>query len=206
MEHAKMIKTAKGLDTFFKVMQKISAIAIAVMLIVMIALTVATLVDPQAVIGKNFDMLDVGELTLRLAPEYVPDNATVLKTAWVMVLFGCLSAAVWVYAFGQLRKLLAPMKDGQPFCEATCTALKRLADCVLALGIIGNVGRIVTVSSTLAIYRLSDVTQGGAITAVSANQELSMDFSFVVTACVIFLLSYIFSYGQALQRESDETL
>ena len=78
MEHAKMIKTAKGLDTFFKVMQKISAIAIAVMLIVMIALTVATLVDPQAVIGKNFDMLDVGELTLRLAPEYVPDNATVV--------------------------------------------------------------------------------------------------------------------------------
>jgi len=30
--------------------------------------------------------------------------------------------------------------------------------------------------------------------------------SYLVLACVLFLLSYIFRYGEELQRESDETL
>jgi hypothetical protein len=32
------------------------------------------------------------------------------------------------------------------------------------------------------------------------------DTSFVASAVVLFLLSYIFRYGEGLQRESDETL
>ncbi len=32
------------------------------------------------------------------------------------------------------------------------------------------------------------------------------DTSFLIVALVIFLLSYVFKYGEQLQRESDETL
>ena len=44
--------------------------------------------------------------------------------------------------------------------------------------------------------------------AVIAKTEfvLTMNFDFVLLACVIFLLSYVFTYGQALQQDSDETL
>jgi hypothetical protein len=34
----------------------------------------------------------------------------------------------------------------------------------------------------------------------------SVNGSYLVLACVLFLLSYIFRYGEELQRESDETL
>jgi hypothetical protein len=34
----------------------------------------------------------------------------------------------------------------------------------------------------------------------------TFDCSFLVGAVILFLLSYIFRYGEELQRESDETL
>jgi hypothetical protein len=34
----------------------------------------------------------------------------------------------------------------------------------------------------------------------------TFDCSFIIAAVILFLLSYIFQYGEELQRESDETL
>lgn len=34
----------------------------------------------------------------------------------------------------------------------------------------------------------------------------TIDFTFVLAFCIVMFLSYIFSYGQILQKESDETL
>ena len=204
MEHAKMIKTAKGLDTFFKVMQRFCTIAIAVMLILMVTLTIVHAINPDAVIGEGFASLDIGPLTLSLAESHTPTNATVLKTAWVMVVFGSLSAAVMAYAFGQLRALMAPMMAGNPFCEAACTALKSLSRCAIVMGVVGNIGAAVETAVTMHLYDLTNLAPGGAITAVTANQELSMDF--LVVYFLLLLVRYIFRYGTELQHLSDETL
>ncbi len=42
------------------------------------------------------------------------------------------------------------------------------------------------------------------VSAVSYDYSISLWF--VVTALILFFLSHIFSYGEALQQESDETL
>ena len=59
----------------------------------------------------------------------------------------------------------------------------------------------------------SPTTPHGAVGELFASAAVSktefvftMNFGFVLIACIIFFLSYIFSYGQALQQESDETL
>ena len=204
MEHAKMIKTAKGLDTFFKVMQRFCTIAIAVMLILMVTLTIVHAINPDAVIGEGFASLDIGPLTLSLAESHTPTNATVLKTAWVMVVFGSLSAAVMAYAFGQLRALMAPMMAGNPFCEAACTALKSLSRCAIVMGVVGNIGAAVETASTLHLYDLTHIAPGGAITSITANYEMSLDF--LVVYFLLLLVRYIFRYGTELQHLSDETL
>lgn len=204
MEHAKMIRTARGLATFFKVMQRISLIAIAVMLVLMTTLTIVNAVQPGAVIGEDFQMVDVGMLTIELAGEHLPDNATVLKSAWVMVAFACMAAGVMAYVFGQLRKLMAPMQEGKPFCEATCKALRRLADSTLVMGILGNVGEAVVVSTALGIYQLDSLPAGGKIVSLTANYTFELDFLLVYF--LLLLVGYIFRYGMQLQQLSDETL
>ena len=204
MKHAEMIKIAKGLDTFFKVMQRFCTIAIAVMLILMVTLTIVHVVNPDAVIGEGFASLDIGPLTLGLAESHTPTNATVLKTAWVMVVFGSLSAAVMAYAFGQLRALMVPLKEGNPFCEAVCTALKELSRCAIVMGVVGNIGAAVETAVTMHLYDLTNLAPGGAITSLTANHELSLDFLMVYF--LLLLVRYIFRYGMQLQQLSDETL
>ena len=53
-------------------------------------------------------------------------------------------------------------------------------------------------------YPMEEIFDSDAI--VLMKHIIDVDLSFVLMAAAFFLLSYIFSYGQALQRESDETL
>jgi len=56
----------------------------------------------------------------------------------------------------------------------------------------------------------SGTPYANALAMLDAVEKLeyvfTVDFGFVAVFCVLMLLSYIFTYGQALQRESDETL
>ena len=204
MEHAKMIKTAKGLDMLFKITQRIIAVVIPVMLVLMIALTIANAVNPGVVIGEDFHLVDLGGFTFELEPGHIPDNATVLRSAWIMAAFATLSAAAMWYAFAQLRKLLAPMKEGLPFCDATCEALGRLSWCAVIMGVIANIGAAVETASLMNIYQLRELLAGGAIVSISPNFTFELDF--LVVFFVLQLVRYIFRYGTQLQQLSDETL
>ena len=69
MERTKMIRTAERLDAFFRVMEKVTVIAAVVMVVVMAVLTAVNAVDPDAVIGEDFHLVDLGPLTVELAEE-----------------------------------------------------------------------------------------------------------------------------------------
>ena len=53
-------------------------------------------------------------------------------------------------------------------------------------------------------YQLNALLLSDKITKVTFNY--SFDFSFLLIAAVLYLLSLVFSYGQELQQLSDETL
>ena len=93
MNEMKMIKTAKGLDTFFKVLQRIIAVCMIVMVVVVGVLTVVNAINPDAVIGEDFHMVDIGPITVELAEELAPDNGAVLTYAWIAVALGLGAAA-----------------------------------------------------------------------------------------------------------------
>ena len=61
MNHERMIEAAKRLDTFFKVMQRVAVISMVVVICVMAVLTVVSIVDPDAVIGEDFEKVDLGQ-------------------------------------------------------------------------------------------------------------------------------------------------
>ena len=41
---------------------------------------------------------------------------------------------------------------------------------------------------------------------ISCTPEINLDMSFAVVFAVLYLLSYVFRYGEELQKQSDETL
>jgi len=204
MNEMKMIKTAKGLDTFFKVLQRIIAVCMIVMVVVVGVLTVVNAINPDAVIGEDFHMVDIGPITVELAEELAPDNGAVLTYAWIAVALGLGAAAATYWAFGCIRKILAPMREGNPFHESVSTNIKKVGCAVLVWGVISNVGKIVETSAALRYFNFESLAATGEIRSVTVNHQC--DLTFLLVFFLLLLVSYIFRYGTELQRLSDETL
>lgn len=204
MNEMKMMKTAARLDTFFKVMQRIIAAAMIVMVAVVGVLTVVNAVNPEAVIGEDFHMIDIGPITVELAEELAPDNGAVLTYAWIAVVLGLGAAAATYWAFGCIRKILEPMKVGDPFHETAGGNIKKVAYAVLLWGVVENAGKLLETSAALRYFNFDSLAAGGDIRSITVNYHF--DLTFLLVFFLLLLVSYIFRYGTELQRLSDETL
>jgi len=204
MNEMKMMKTASRLDSFFKVMQRIIAVCMIVMVVLMAVLTVVNAVNPEAVIGEDFHVIDIGPITVELAEELAPDNGAVLAYAWIAVVLGLGAAGAAWWSFGCIRKILEPMKVGNPFHETAGGNIKKVAYAVLLWGIVGNAGKLLETSAALRFFNFEALTATGDIRSITVNYHF--DLTFLLVFFLLLLVSYIFRYGTELQRLSDETL
>lgn len=204
MNQTKMMKTSGVIDKIFNLVQIIMAIGGVVVIIaaiVMIAFGDRILQDLQ-----DADIsLSLGELSLRLSNLSQAVDISALK---ISMIFDLAAAAVLLgfgwYVVRLLRTLLAPMKEGRPFDSGASKVIRRLAWAVLIGGAVNAVvGAIATFIETRAIY-FTVLFHTEAVTGYTMNHVI--DSGFLLTALVLFLLSYIFRYGEELQKESDETL
>lgn len=102
-----------GQYAFFKVLQKIIKITIIVIVCVVGVLTIANIFNPNAIIANGFYSMDIGPLTIELAENYSPeDNNMVLAYAWIGIGLAAIAVITVYYAFGQVRKILQPMSEG----------------------------------------------------------------------------------------------
>lgn len=203
MEKEKLVKTAKALDTVFKVLEKIILICAVACVVVVGIITVINVVDPNTAIGTDFSV-DIGPLTFELTEEAVPDNNAVLINTWIMVATAVVIAAAGCYAFRIIRKILAPMTQGNPFHPTVGKEIRKLAFASLAIGILLNIISAAEVFNAFHTFNLNALLQNSQIQSISA--DYGFDISFVVGFFVLLLMSYIFHYGEELQKLSDETL
>lgn len=200
MENAKMIKTAVVIDRILKILQRVAIVCGIIYLIVM---ALALLFEKEMTPGMN--VVSLGQLRLILKDDPSLLNESALKTGLaISLVFVAISIAICVYAIGIIRKVLEPMKEGRPFDKGISQIIKRLAWVVLIGGAIVRVGACITMIMEIKAYDLAAFFAESAITGYRLNYVI--DLNFIVTACVLFLLSYVFRYGEELQRESDETL
>lgn len=204
MNTEKMIQTSRKLDTFFKGLRKIIVIGMSVAILIMAAITVIYFIDPSSVIGEDFHMIDIGPLTIELAPQHAPDNGTILVYSWSLIALGTFCAAIIYYAIGLLRKILQPMTQGQPFAPSVGNDIKRMSFVCLALGIAQNIANVLDTTNAIRAYQLADLASNEHILSITANYTL--DITFLIFFFILLLLSYIFRYGSELQQLSDETL
>lgn len=200
-----MKKTARILDKVFRVLERMLKIALIACLVSLGILAAGLIfkLDPNQ-IGTFSRSVQLGFAELRLAEAYIPDQRLVLLSAGAEVLMTILYVWAGRIAVRCIREILAPMAQGEPFGGIVSAKLKQLSSLSLLLGIMEQGVRMAEqIMQTIAVD-FQSLLLSEKIAGISLTFEPDMTFLLVFAA--LKLLSYVFRYGEELQRQSDETL
>ena len=200
MDNTKLVQSASLLDRVLVIMQGLIA-AVIIASAVFIPLT--------AVLGEKV-IADASSLTLGSLKFNLNGSVNFLDIqnfkSNIICSLACaiLAAAATRYCIKVLREILAPMIEGIPFAAGISNKIRKLAWAVLVGGFITEIGHAITASLEIKAYQIERLFNLEAISSVSYN--FSLNLWFVITAMILFFLSYVFRCGEMLQKESDETL
>ena len=200
MENKKLMNTANTLE----VIAKVCAGILRVVGVVLIVFAILVLVLGEKMYDSSTISLDLDFVKLYLSEEY----GQVTGLMQVYTVLGLLTVSVVCFAacYGlkYLRKILASMKVCRPFEAEIPACLQKIAWVVLGCGALVQVVGVIESVLLVKIYPLEQILVSDAIEKIEYVNVV--DFTFVIIFAILMLLSYIFAYGQTLQRESDETL
>ncbi len=203
MEIKKMMKTASVLDKVLRVLQAINWAA-AVCIVGMVALFVIGSIlgwgNPWEIVSLHLT-IKYGEIILR--PGYLTGRA-----AWMfgisLTVSAIIAIALLIYVVRTMRHILAPMKEGLPFNSIVSAGFRKIAWLWIFSNVALGILDIVQYRVFTNAYPPELFLNSGIVERVEYDGVFSLGF--LLTAAALFLLSYIFSYGQALQQQADETL
>ncbi|MCC8357884.1 MAG: DUF2975 domain-containing protein [Oscillospiraceae bacterium] len=187
----KLCKTARGLDVFFRVLFWLAVAMGAVMLIADIAVLAGAGLNG----GEGLQWLvtlDVNGTAYSMADAAADGLPGVFITLSVLFV---LSLTFGLCVIHVIRQLLRPMKEGRPFESAVCRSLRRLGWLAVAYGVLEAV-----------VAAIAQLVLTQALNVTDAALDVGYDLSWLLLAVLLFLFSYIFRYGEELQRQADETL
>lgn len=214
MEMEKLKKTAVVIDTILKV---VSIIVIVGMVILLISDVLLLAIGPMNI--ENGDLtyrIRIGGINIHLADgvdsetieEYGLNNFAFngyqfVKSFLMASAGGFVGMAVVIVGIKMLREIIAPMKVGGPFVEGISLKMRNFGIFVLIAGVIGGA---VQFAMSMVVQEIYNSVMVQEYITRDVMVENAIDGSFIVFALFIFLLSYIFKYGEELQKQSDETL
>lgn len=125
---------------------------------------------------------------------------------WLPILF--LLTAILIFIIYKSVKAIESIcmitMDHTPFDLSVSNHIKNLAKYILAGGIVFNILEVCRVMYFKQIINFDLLFNPKYVTQIKF--DIRIEFSFLIFAALIYLLSYIFRYGQELQQLSDETL
>lgn len=200
MKNPKMIRTAKIIATVLKVFEYVAAVGAIVLVFALLAVAFFG----NAVIEAASYTLQLDFVTLHFPQEYISQLSVGKTYAIISVVMAMLDLAISLYICKCIRRLLQPMVEGRPFDGLSSVYFKKIGWVIVFHGVVSQIGQIVANVYFTQRFRLQELLTLPYLEKVSF--EFDFDFTFLLVAGMMFLLSYIFSYGQMLQKESDETL
>lgn len=201
----KLIKTATILDHIFKILGILLKVAVITCLVCAGIVLVGNLFDlPAEMIGRVDQVLDLGSLRLHVAAGHMPDPAGVLSWAAIMCVLGAVMCFVINLCVKTIRAILAPMKEGKPFASETSMNLRKLGWLSLIASVAVQALSAVGFLTMAAMNRIDQLLISDKITKVEVVP--GFELSVLIIPAVIFLLAYVFKYGEELQNLSDETV
>ena len=201
MENKKMKKVASTLDTIVKVVGRIifSAGIVCGVMAILVAIFGEKMFAKGGELSLNFGFLQL------YATEALEINNNFMNAYVIMGLVTVMIIGIAVYIASKMaHSVLEPMKNGRPFENEISTQIRKLAWVVLGCGAFIEMAKMVQGIILTKAFDLENIVNPALISKVELNYTI--DFGFVFVFVCIMFLSYIFSYGQKLQQESDETL
>ena len=129
--------------------------------------------------------------------QYRTVSAVDLLCALVEMPFACWEIRV-------LQRIFRAVGDGRPFCGELSPALRRLAWVNLISGVVIAAGDELSVWCTARVLDVASLFDMSKVSAVRMN--VRVDGSFLVSFVILLLMSFVFQYGEKLQKPDDETL
>ena len=204
MNENKMIKTAKGLDTFAKIVGVILIAGMVLLVVgsILVFITMNSQMKPSFV--NFYQTVSVGNLSIAVKDLVIRDYDALCRWFLATAAAAMVTMAVFIAGIRTVRRILKPMKEGRPFDTDVPANLKKLGWIVIAGGILSAALESFSSGFLWEAYDFTKIFNMDQVTGWTYNT--SFDMSFLALAFVLFLLSYIFRYGAQLQQESDETL
>lgn len=200
-----MTVTAARLDKFLHFLNVLLWIAIVVSLVGLALIAAYFLFDLNpGWIATALNEVDVGYLSLTIGEGWAPSPSVVLLTSAGMLGITLIGLFLSRMVLGCFREILKPMKEGLPFQNTVWQNLKKSALYVILWGVLKNLGAGLELLLIVTQYHLPSLLLSDKITQISFIAPSDLGFLFI--AAVLFLLSYVFRYGEGLQQLSDETL
>ena len=184
-------KTARVLDVLARI-----ALCVSLALILLVLGILVTAREIPELSGALSSALTAGAFHFILAePVSQPWAARLVLAA--------LACAVSCYEITVFRRILRPMREGRPF-DGVARRLRTLAWVTLAAGFFLSLGDALV--SARFYYHLDYRTLflNGSVLACSV--EIQPNLNFLWPSLLLLLLSFVFRYGEELQRQADETL
>ena len=201
----KLISTARKIDVFFKIVDVLLKIAFVACLVCVAIVAVAGLFNlPDEMVGSFDQMLEIDHLTLHIADSYVPEFRSMLLQNVLMCVLAAVICFVAIFGVKTIRAILAPMKEARPFHSEISKNLHKLGWQSLIISLMGQVLEAVSLLTVAATMKLENLLVSDNITHVDIN--VGFDLGVLIIPAVLFLLAYVFQYGEQLQTLSDETL
>lgn len=199
----KLKKTAHTLSRIVKALRGISlgfCIASVILLLIALFLPASQIHLLIRSVDANMSM---GNVTLHLSRILEPSR----PLRWpicALLLLAVIELGLSACGLHLLHKILLPMSKGQPFNGSVSADLKKLGWFTLA-GVLSS-AILSTVADTLAIsiFDLNQLFTPGLVTGYTVNHTIDLALLFI--PALLFILSYVFQYGEELQHLSDETL
>lgn len=192
----KLTKTARILDVFAKILFIFCIVSICMIIaaniFMVVAINLPTEDMPKALSlvfdfdDNDFAVIENGQLlvTKQQLAIYILTFSITLAISVVILMIGA----------KLFRRILVPMKEGRPFEEGISAVIKKFGHFVLAATVI-----------RAFIGFLFDTV----LIALDAEPEplpITVSLDGIFAAILIYLISYIFHYGEELQKQADETL
>lgn len=199
----KLSKTAKKLDSFCKFFYWLILIVNGAAL-VLVFLGIALLGQHPNMTQFLTPSLAFGSIRLTLAAGSLPASHLIASHLSATLLLSVAYLVIFLVMLRSVRNILAPLIRCEPFHQTVAVNTKKLAKLAILYGIVVNVSALLDAAVFYHGYEIPSLLVSDKIAAVSVNY--SVDLSFLLIAAVLYLLSFVFRYGEELQQLSDETL
>ncbi|MBQ6843114.1 MAG: hypothetical protein IJO60_00595 [Agathobacter sp.] len=196
----KISDIAKKVDVVVWFLKKL---LIVTLVIVVVALAILLGEDATYYLKMKLP-ITLSFVSFRFLEECSPDSQTMKFYFWGMLIVSIVVIGFIYYELVIIQRIIKPMIEQCPFDSSVVKNIRLLSWVIL----IGE-GILSIVDLALQIFRyyafdFEKLFLSDKLIGVSADFDL--DISFIWTFLIVYLLSYVFQYGQELQIQSDETL